>query len=87
MMEKIYLIMREKGLRTDGYYYESETSVIAATNEPAKAAQLLADTVRKEHTEDELRSGKYNIYGDTEVVFEISCELCDRFWIEEVYLK
>ena len=40
-MSHVFIIMREKDIRTDGYYYESETTIIGIRNTPEEATKLL----------------------------------------------
>lgn len=84
----VYLVMREKGLRTDGYYYESNTSIIAGTKDPDKAAKLLKEATVKEHGDTKPYRGEYNAHGDSKMEFELcGTELMDVFWIEEVHIQ
>lgn len=85
--KKIYVIMRERGIRSDGYYYESDTSIIGLRDTPEEAAKLLKNIALKFHKNEKPCMGTYNEYGDTRIEYQISADLSDIFWIEEEYLN
>ena len=79
-----YIVMREKGIRTDGYYYESDTTILGVKGSMEKAQDLLQRAVQKYHSDEKPIHGRYNQTGDIEMAFGDS-ELEDRFWIEDFY--
>lgn len=81
-MDYVYIIMRRKGIRSDGYYYESETTIIGIRNTPEEAALLLQAAAICFHDDEKPSYGEYNKYGDTKIVYDIVEDLEDCFWIE-----
>lgn len=79
----VYIVMREKGIRSDGYYDETRTTIIGVRDDPKKAAELLKTAVHKYHPdpEDKPIEGAWDQYGDTLLVYPLSDQY-DRFWIE-----
>lgn len=85
---KVYIVMREEGIRSDGYYYESDTKIIGGRETPEEAAKLLHEAVLRAHPNEQPSSGRYNQYGDTSMTFDYGVDdLQDRFWIQELYLS
>lgn len=83
-MNRIYIVMREKGTATDGYYYESDTSIIGVRETPKEAADLLKAATIAWCGEETPYSGTYDEYGDNRVTYANGCDLWDTFWIEEM---
>lgn len=83
-MNRVYIVMRENGTDTDGYYYESSTSIIGVRETPGEAADLLKAATIAWHGEEKPSSGTYNEYGDYRVTYANGCDLWDTFWIEEM---
>lgn len=81
-IDYVYIIMRQEGIRSDGYYYESETTIIGIRNTPAEAALLLQAAAICYHDDEKPSYGEYNEYGDTRIVYHIVEDLEDCFWIE-----
>lgn len=81
-MDYVYIIMRQKGVRSDGYYYESETTIIGIRNTPEEAALLLQAAATCFHDCERPSYGEYDTYGDTKIVYHIAEDLEDCFWIE-----
>ena len=89
MPEKIYLVMREKGIHTDGKtYYEAETSVLGVRSTPDDAGKLLEKVIKKYHPEDKPYQGIYNKELDmnTGHVYKIDEGLTDSFWIRSMII-
>ena len=76
--------MREKGERSDGYYYQSATSIIGARTTKEEACQLLQKAAALLHPDEKPFSGTYDTYGDTEMVFHLFEDLVDKLWVETV---
>lgn len=73
-----YIVMRNKGLRTDGYYYESDTTIFGLEDTEAKAKQLLDKAIKKYHPNEQPMENPF----DKEAAFILSAGLYDYFWIE-----
>lgn len=88
-MEKIYLVMREKGIHTDGRtYYEAETSIMGIRNSMEEASKLLGKVVKKYHPEDKPSQGTYNfeLNIDTSHIYRLDEGLTDSFWIKPMII-
>lgn len=82
----IYLVMRDEGLRSDGYYYESHTSIIGARENEKEAVELLACATTTFHANEKPVHGKYGEYGDTERGYRMAGDLYDVFWVKEIVI-
>ena len=78
-----YLVMREEGLRTDGYYYEAKTTILGSFYEEKDACSFLKEVAKILYADEKPLSGTYNLNGDTQMVFGDS-ELQDIIWVEPV---
>ena len=78
-----YLVMREEGQRTDGYYYESRTSILGAREKPEEAVELLHEMMEKYHPGEKPYNDIFNVYGDKMAEYS-NGELGDKFWIEKI---
>ena len=86
-MEKVYLVMREKGIHTDGKtYYEAETSIMGARSTLEDAGKLLEKVVKKYHPEDKPSQGIYNFEWDIDTghIYRLDEGLTDNFWIKSM---
>ena len=83
-MNRVYIVMRENGIDTDGHYYESSTSIIGVRETPEEAADLLKAATIAWHGEEKPDHGIYDEYGDKKVTYANGCDLWDTFWIEEM---
>lgn len=86
MMDKVYLVIREKGTHTDEKtYYESETTILGARDNKEDAAAYLKKVVKHFYPNDNPIRGTYDYENklDTSYVFRIDDEgLEDNFWIK-----
>lgn len=87
MAEKFYLVMREKGIHTDGHtYYEAETTIMGARGSMEDACKLLEKVVKKYHSEDKPSQGTYSyeVKMDTSHIYRLEDGLTDSFWIKSM---
>ena len=85
MEDKVYLVMREKGIHTDGHtYYEAETAVMGIRHTIEDAVVLLGKVLKKYHPEDKPSSGIYNPDNGLETGYFYKLEegLSDNFWVK-----
>ena len=88
-MEKIYLVLREKGTHTDNKtYYESETTICGVREDPSEASDLLKDVVKKYHPDETAIRGTYDMDTklDTSMTFWMEDGLEDSFWIKTMLI-
>ena len=84
-METVYLVMREKGIHTDGKtYYEAESTICGIRASRKEASNLMKKVVKKFHPEETAIRGIYDseMKIDTAYVFRMDEGLEDSFWIK-----
>ena len=81
----VFIVMREKGIRSDGYYDETQTTIIGVRDDWKKACELLKTAVQKFHPDpnDKPIEGAWNQFGDTLLVYPLA-DQSDKFWIEDM---
>lgn len=86
---KLYVVLRDEGIRSDGYYYESDTTVLGVFNNHKKASEALVAAADNFHPNEKPVLGSYNIdtLETTRREYELNSELNDIFWIEETELN
>lgn len=82
-MGTVFLVMRDKGNDTDGYYYDSVTSVIGIREDRRDACELMLKAARQLYPSQEptlpvIYANGYPI----RIEFRIVEDLYDAFWIE-----
>lgn len=82
-MGTIFLVMRNKGNDTDGYYYDSSTSVIGIREKRKDACELMCKAAKQLHPSEEPSSPPtYDGYYPIRVEYRIVEDLYDVFWVE-----
>lgn len=82
---KVYVVMRENGIRSDGYYYESDTHIIGGREKKEDAIDLLQQAAKMLHPNEKPIRGTFDQYGNTQLVFDNGADdLEDKFWIYEL---
>lgn len=87
--ESIYLVLREKGIHTDGKTYcESETTILGLRKEKDEATDLLKKVCKKFHPYDQPKCGTYDLKTgkDTYVAYQLDEELEDAFWVRKMVI-
>ena len=87
--ENVYLVLREKGIHTDGKTYcESETTILGLRKTKDEATDLLQKVCRKFHPEDKPKCGTYdwNTGKDTYVAYSMDEGLEDAFWVRKMMI-
>ena len=78
----IFVVFREEGLRSDGYYYESKTSVIGSRKTKEEAYELLFSAATHFHP-NEIKTCDSTADECLRIRFDIGCDdLEDVFWVE-----
>lgn len=80
----IFIVMRDEGLRSDGYYYESKTTILGVRETEEEAVELLKQITEKLHPGEKPIAGEYNRIGDTKRQYDYGVELYDIFWVKSV---
>ena len=84
-MEKVYLVIREKGIHTDGFsYYESEEMILGARGTQEEASAFLKKAGKHFHPEEDPIRGTYDFDTKNEVslIYKIDEALEDTFIVK-----
>lgn len=83
MAIKVWIVMRDEGVRSDGYYYESDTSIIGIRETKKDALNLLNEIRNKLHPDEEPELTVCPNDVPTRFEYHICDDLYDVFWIYE----
>lgn len=86
MGSRVYVITRDRGIHSDGFYYEKATSIIGIFEKEKEACEMLVKISDAIYPNTKPIRGAYNETGETERIYHICDDLVDEFRIEEIVI-